>query len=90
MSVSKDLLSGSKIDKYIVVVLCEALVKSGTDLTLDTVGKCAPDEASDSGGIGTVQPALEGAALGLSLCLDSKLVLDLGGASYVWGLGIRH
>ena len=36
--------------------------------------KRAPDGASASGGIGFVQTGLDGAALGLSLWLDSKIV----------------
>ena len=45
------------------------------------MGKRAPDGASTSGGTGSVQAAFDGAALGLSISLDSKLVLDFGGAS---------
>ena len=57
------------------------MAKSGTDLNCGPVGKRAPDKASASGMIAFVQPALDGAALGLSLWLGSKLVLDLGGDS---------
>ena len=57
------------------------VVKSGNDLTCGPVGKRAPDVAPSSGVIGFVQSALDGAALGLSLWLGTKLVLDLGGAS---------
>ena len=60
---------------------CETVVESGTDLTCGPLDKRAPDGASASGVIGFVQPALEGAALSLSLWLGSKLVLDLSRAS---------
>ena len=77
MNFSRDLFKGSNIEAYIVVS-CEMVVRSGTDLTCGTVDVCAPDVASASGGAGFVRPALDGAVPGLSLWLDSKLVLDLG------------
>ena len=84
INVSRDLFNDSNIDAYIVVS-CEAVVKSGTDLTCGTVGKRASDRASASGVIGCVQPALDGAAIGFSLWLGSKIVLDLGGATACLG-----
>ena len=80
INVSRDLFNRSNIDPYILVSF-ETVLKSGTDLTSGTVGKRAPDGASASDVIGSVQPALDGAALGLSLWLGQKLVLNLGGAS---------
>ena len=79
MNVSRDLFKGSNIEAYIVVS-CETLVRFGTDLTCGIVGDCASKVASCSDGAGFVRPALDGAALCLSLWLDSKLVLDLGWA----------
>ena len=66
MNVSRDLFNGSNIEACIVVS-SETVVKSGTDLTWGPVRKRALDVASASGMIGFVQPALDGAALGLSL-----------------------
>ena len=43
------------------------------------MGKGAPNGASAFGRIRSAQPALNGAALDLSLGLESKLVLELGG-----------
>ena len=79
MNVSRDIFKDSNIESYIVVS-CEMVVRSGTDLTWGIVGDCAPDVASASGGAEFVRPALDGAALDLSLWLDSKLVLGLGWA----------
>ena len=76
MNVSRDLFKDSLIEAYIVVS-CEMVVRSGTDLTWGVVVDCAPDIASASGGAGFVRDALDGPALCLSLWLDSKLVLDL-------------
>ena len=84
LNVSRDLYIGSNIEAYIVVS-CETVVESGTNLTCGTVGKRAPDVPSASGVIGFDQSALDGADLGLSLWLDSKLVLGLGWASaWLW------
>ena len=67
MNVSRDRFSGSNIEAYIVVS-CETVVRSGTDLTCGTVGNCASGGgASASGGTGFVQPGLDGTALGRSL-----------------------
>ena len=66
MNVSRELFKGSYIEAYIVVS-CEMIVRSGTNLTCGIVGDCAPDMASASGGAGLVRPALDGAALSLSL-----------------------
>ena len=76
MNVSRDLSNGSNIEAYIVVS-CETVVRSGTDLTCGIIGDCAPDVPSASGGPRSVRPTLDGAALGYSLWLDSKLILDL-------------
>ena len=76
MNVSRGLFEGSNFVVYIVVSW-ETVVRSGTDLTCGIVDECAPDVHSASGGAGLVRPALDGAALGPSLWLDSKLVLDL-------------
>ena len=76
MNVSSDLFRGSNIEAYIVVS-CETVVRSGTDLTCGTVGNLVPGVASASGGTAFVQPGLDGAALGHSLCLDSWFVLEL-------------
>ena len=65
MNVSSDLFRGSNIDTYLVVS-CETLVRSGTDLTCGTVGNRVSGVASASGGTGSVQPGLDGAALGRS------------------------
>ena len=70
MNVSRDLFRGSNIEAYIVVS-CETVVRSGTDLTCGTVSNLVSGVASASGGTGFVQPRLEGAALGRSLFLDS-------------------
>ena len=80
MNVSGDLFSGSNIHAYIAVS-CETVVKSGTNLTWGIVGKLVPDEASASGGTGSVQSDIDGATLGVSLYLDSKFIFALGGAS---------
>ena len=69
MNASRDLFKGSNIDAHIVVS-CEMVVRSGTDLTGGIVGDCAPEVASASGGAGFLRLALDGAALGLSLWLD--------------------
>ena len=66
LNVSRDLFYGSNLEAYIVVS-CQTVVKSGTDLTCGTVGKRAPDVASTSGLVRSIQPALGGAALCLSL-----------------------
>ena len=78
-NVSRDLFKGSNVETCIVV-FCETLVTSGIDLTCGLVGRLDPDVASASGGTRLVRIALDGAAVGLSLWLDSKLVLDLGWA----------
>ena len=71
MNVLSDLFRGSNIEAYIVVS-CETVVRSGTDLTCGTVGNLVSRVASASGKTGFVQPGLDGAALGRrSLCLDS-------------------
>ena len=70
MNVSRDLFRGSNIDAYIFVY-CETLVRSGTDLTCGKVGNRVSGVASASCGTGFVQPGLDGAALGRSLCLHS-------------------
>ena len=70
MNVSRDLFRGSNIQAYIVVS-CETVVRSGTDLTCGTVGNRVSGVASASDRTGFVQPGLDGAALGRSLCLDS-------------------
>ena len=77
VNVSRDLFKGPNIEAYIVVS-CETVVRSGTNLTFGIVGKCAPGVASAFGVAGSVQPDLDGAALGLSLRSGSKFVLDLG------------
>ena len=74
INVSRDLFKCSNIEAYIVVS-CETVVRSGTDLVCGTVGNRVPKVASASGGTGFV---LDGAALGLSLRLDSNFVLDPG------------
>ena len=79
MYISRDLFKGSIIEAYIVVS-CEMVVSSGTDLAYGTVGNRVPEVASASGGTGFVQPGFDGAALGLSVRLDSKLVLKPGWA----------
>ena len=66
MNISRDLFKGSNIEASIVVC-CEMVVRSGTDLTCGIVGDCAPDVASACGGAGFVQPALDRTVLGLSL-----------------------
>ena len=66
VNVSRDLFKGSNIEAYIVVA-CETVVRSGTDLTCGTVGNRVPEVTSASGGTGLVQPGLDGAGLGLSL-----------------------
>ena len=70
MNVSRDLLRGSNIEAYIVVS-CETVVRSGTELTCGTVGNLVSGVASASGGTGFVQPGLDGAALGRYLFLGS-------------------
>ena len=70
MNVSRDLFRGSNIEAYIVVS-CETVVRSGTDLTCGTVGNLVSGVASASGGAGFVQLGLEGSALGRYLFLDS-------------------
>ena len=70
MNVSRNLFRGSNIEAYIVVS-CETVVRSGTDLTCGTVGNRVPRVASASGGNGFVQPVLDMAALGRSQCVDS-------------------
>ena len=76
MNVSRDLFRGSNIEAYIVVS-CEAVVRSGTELNCGTVGNLVSGVASASGGTGFVQPGLDGAALGRSLFLGSLFVLEL-------------
>ena len=66
LNVSRDLFKGSNIEEYIVVS-CETVVRSGTDLTCGIVGKRKSDVASASGASGFVQPVLDGAAFGLSM-----------------------
>ena len=66
MNVSIDLFKGSNIEAYIVVS-CETVVRSDTDLACGTVGNRVPEVAFASGGTGFVQSGLDGAALGLSL-----------------------
>ena len=65
MNVSRDRFSGSNIEAYIVVS-CETVVRSGTDLTCGTVGNCA-----SGGGGGHPLPAGPGlsnlASMGLPL-----------------------
>ena len=51
MNVSRDLFRGSNIEAYIVVS-CETVVRSGTDLTCGTVGNRVSD-----GGVGYPLPA---------------------------------
>ena len=70
MNVSSDLFRGLNIKAYIVVS-CETVVRSGTDLTCGTVGNLVSGVSSASRGTGFVQPSLDGAALGRSLFLDS-------------------
>ena len=70
INVSSDLFRGSNIEAYIVGS-CETVVRSGTNLTCGTVGNLVSGRASASGRTGFVQPSLDGAALGRSLCLDS-------------------
>ena len=53
MNVPRDLFKGSNIEAYIVVS-CETVVRSGTDLTCGVVGKRAPGVASASGGAESV------------------------------------
>ena len=62
MKVLGDLLRGSNVVAYIVVS-CETVVRSGTDLICGTVGIRVCGVVSDSGGTGFVQPGLDGAAL---------------------------
>ena len=85
MNVSRDLFKGSYIEAYIIVS-CETVVRSGTDLASGTVGKRVPEVAYVSGGTEFVQPGLDGAALGLSLQLDSNFVLDPGWARHSFEL----
>ena len=66
MNVSRDLFRGSNIEAFIVVS-CETVVRSGTDLTCGTVGNRVCGGASAFGGTGFVQPGLDGAALRRSL-----------------------
>ena len=66
MNVSRDLFRGSNIEAYIVVS-CETVVRSGTDLTCDRVRNRVSWVASASGGTGFIQPGLDGAALSRSL-----------------------
>ena len=70
MNVSRDLFRGSNIEAYIVVS-CETVVRSGTELTYGTVGNLVSGVASASGGTEFIQPGLDGAALGRSLFLGS-------------------
>ena len=70
MNVSRDLFRGSNIEAHIVVS-CETVVRSGTDLTCGTMGNLVSGVASTSGGAGFVQLDFEGAALGRSLILGS-------------------
>ena len=64
MNVSRDLFRGSNLEAYIVVS-CETVVRSDTDLTCGTVVNRV-SFSSDSGGTEFVQPGLDGAALGRS------------------------
>ena len=66
MNVATDLFKGSNSEAYIVAT-CETVVRSGTDLTCGITGKRIPDVASASGGAGSVQPDIDGAAVGLYL-----------------------
>ena len=66
MNITRDLFKGSNIEAHIVLS-CETVVRSGTDLTCGIVGNCVSEVASASAGTGFVQPGLDGAALGLSL-----------------------
>ena len=52
INVSRGLFNGSDIEAYIVVS-CETVCKSGTDLTCGIEGKRAPDVASASDVIGS-------------------------------------
>ena len=70
MYVSRDLFRGSKTEAYIVLS-CETVVRSGTNLTCGKVGNLVSGVASASGETGFVRPGLDGAALGHSPCLDS-------------------
>ena len=70
MNVSRDLFRGSNIEEYIVVS-CETVVRSGTDLTCATVGSLVSGVSSASSGTGFVLPGLERGALGRSLFLVS-------------------
>ena len=76
MNASRDLFRGSNIEANIVVS-CEVVVGSGTDLICGTVGNRVSGMASASGRTEFVQPGLNGAARGRSLRLDSYLVLEL-------------
>ena len=87
MNVSRILSSCSNFDAFIVVS-CEKIVKTEINLIWGIVDKRVPDEASTSGGTEYVQYVLGGAALGFSLCLDPKLVLNLGRSSV--SLEARH
>ena len=60
MNVSRDLFKGSNIETYIVVS-CETVVRSSTDLTCVIVGHRVPEVASASGGgLGPSNPASTG------------------------------
>ena len=54
-NVSRDLIKGSNLEAYIVVS-CEAVVRSGTDMTCGIAGKRAPDWESASGGPDSSDP----------------------------------
>ena len=71
MNVSRDLFKGSNIEAYIVVS-CETVVRSGTDLTCGIVGKRAPGVASASDGAKSVQHDLHWASLGLKIRSRSR------------------
>ena len=71
MNVSRNLFRGSNIEA-LIVLSCETVVRSGTDLTCGTVGNRVSGVAFASGGNGFVQPGLDGAALGHPyLCFES-------------------
>ena len=72
MNVSRDLFKGSNIEAYIVVS-CETVVRSGTDLACGIMGNRVPEVAPASGGTGFVQPGHDGAALGFSPDIGLKI-----------------
>ena len=66
MNVSRYLFKGSNIEAYIILS-CETVFRSGTDMTCGTVGNRVPEVASVSYGTGFVQPDHDGAVLGLPM-----------------------